>query len=168
VILLNLVEWWAIFMHHDRPNAYPEFCDERSWRGLKIPDSKVKSPSQHPVHLSLTLLTFTFSIITLLCSLCADRYYDQAHVFRFTPIGKKWQDLAHWVTCTHSMFQTPIRLQVLFFLARPLFLLLIPLVITFCLHIVILFFTTINERTNERTNGNPHLLTSWSSFAYHY
>ena len=47
-----------------------------------------------------------------------------------------------------------------------------PSSLLFCLHIVILFSTTTNERTNERVNertiGNSSLLTSCSSFAYHY
>jgi hypothetical protein len=59
----------------------------------------------------------------------------------------------------------------IFFSVRPSFLLLLPLVITF---LPPLSFSLLrddkrtNERVNERTNGNPHLLTSCPSFTYHY
>jgi hypothetical protein len=70
----------------------------------------------------------------------------------------------------HSRFQTPIGYKILFF-ARPIILLLLPLVITF---LPTLSFSLLhdvkrtNERANERTDGNSPLFTSFSSFAYHY
>ncbi|SAM03425.1 hypothetical protein [Absidia glauca] len=70
----------------------------------------------------------------------------------------------------HPIFQTPIGYKIIF-CARPIILLLRPLVITFLpplsfslLHDV----KRMNERANERTDGNCPLLTSCSSFAYHY
>jgi hypothetical protein len=48
----------------------------------------------------------------------------------------------------HSRFETPIGYKIIFF-ARPIILLLLPLVITFLPPIVILF--TPRRRTNERT-----------------
>ncbi|SAM00849.1 hypothetical protein [Absidia glauca] len=68
----------------------------------------------------------------------------------------------------HSGFQPPIGYKIIFF-ARPVILLLLPLVITF---LPLLTFSLLhdvkrtNERANERTNGNSPLLTSCSSFAY--
>ncbi|SAL95285.1 hypothetical protein [Absidia glauca] len=69
----------------------------------------------------------------------------------------------------HSRFQTPIGYKIIF--ACPIILPLLPLVITILpplsfslLHDV----KRMNERANERTNGNSPLLTSGSSFAYHY
>jgi hypothetical protein len=56
-----------------------------------------------------------------------------------------------------------------FFFARSLFLLLLPLVITFCLHIVIFFFPRRQtnerptERTKEQTNGNS---SSYAMFIF--
>ncbi|SAM05211.1 hypothetical protein [Absidia glauca] len=52
----------------------------------------------------------------------------------------------------HSRFQTPIGYKIIF-LARPIILLLLPLVITFLPpHCHSLYSTTSNERTNEQTN----------------
>ena len=59
----------------------------------------------------------------------------------------------------------------LFFFARPINLLLIPLVITFLPPMSFSLLHDIkrtNERANKLTNGNSPLLTSCSSFAYHY
>jgi hypothetical protein len=77
----------------------------------------------------------------------------------------------------HPPFETPILLETFFF-AKPLILLLLPLVITFLPPNVILFTPQrqtnertnqrMNERTNERTNGNSFFLTSYSPFAHHY
>jgi hypothetical protein len=70
----------------------------------------------------------------------------------------------------HFRFQTPIGYKIIFF-ACPLILLLLPLVITFlphCHSFLLHDDKRTNERTNERTNGNSPLLTSCSSFAYHY
>jgi hypothetical protein len=59
----------------------------------------------------------------------------------------------------------------LIFFARPITLLLLPLVITFLppLSFSLLYdIKRTNERANERTDGNSPLLTSCSSFAYLY
>jgi hypothetical protein len=67
--------------------------------------------------------------------------------------------LQQWVPM-HSRFQTPIG-YMNFFSARPLVLLLLPLVITFlCLHCHSLHSTTTNERTNERTNDQTNERTN--------
>jgi hypothetical protein len=58
-----------------------------------------------------------------------------------------------------------------FFFSCSLFLLLLPLVITFlphCHYFLLHDDKRTSERVNERTSGNFSLLTSWSSFAYHY
>jgi hypothetical protein len=67
-------------------------------------------------------------------------------------------------------FKPRLAYKIIFF-ARPIILLLLPLVITFLppssfslLHDV----KRTNEQANERTNGNSPLLTSCLSFAYHY
>ncbi|SAM04830.1 hypothetical protein [Absidia glauca] len=70
----------------------------------------------------------------------------------------------------HSGFQTPIGYKIIFY-ARSIILLLLPLVITFLPPLSSSLLhddKRTNERANERTNGNSPLLTSSSSFAYHY
>jgi hypothetical protein len=69
--------------------------------------------------------------------------------------------------CAYALyFQTPIGYKMIFF-ARRIILLLLPFVLTF---LPPLPFSLLHDvkRTNERTNGNSSLLTSCSSFAYHY
>jgi hypothetical protein len=65
--------------------------------------------------------------------------------------------LLHHCVPMRSRFQTPIRLQKLFF-ARFLFLLFLPVVITFLPPIVILF--TPRRRTNERTDERTSTRTN--------
>jgi hypothetical protein len=73
----------------------------------------------------------------------------------------------------HSRFQTPIDYKILFFCPSYYFAPSSPRHYFFA-SIVILFTPRrqtnerTNEQTNERTNGNSPLLTSCSSFAYHY
>ncbi|SAM09537.1 hypothetical protein [Absidia glauca] len=70
----------------------------------------------------------------------------------------------------HSRFQTPIGYKDFFFLPS-FYLLLLPLVITFlphCHSFLLHDDKRTNERANERTDGNSPLLTSCSSFVYHY
>jgi hypothetical protein len=81
-----------------------------------------------------------------------------------------WQTPPRFINISTEDFKLRFDYKNILF-ARRILLLLLPLVITFlphCHYFLLHDDKRTSERVNERTSGNFSLLTSWSSFAYHY